>query len=249
MTQSPTFLASDGFCPLCQREAHFQSPVSWLRDHFVCDGCGSIPRERALIAVIDMLYPHWRSLEIHETSPSMPMRGASRKLLAECQGYTYSYYDSAVPLGENLPDTGFRCENIEKMTFPECSFDLFLSQDVFEHIFHPAMAIKEIARTLKPGGAAIMSVPLVRKSLNSERRAALLSNDEIEYLKPAEYHGNAIDDGTSLVTIDWGYDIASYLTIHSGLPSWIVYIDDLSRGIKAEFIEVVVVQKITAPSL
>ena len=95
----------------------------------------------------------------------------------------------------------------------------------------------------------IMTVPIVRKGLPSERRALLCPDGSVEHLKPPEYHGNPIDDKGALVTIDWGYDIAAYLAQHSKLPSWIVYLDDLSRGIRAEFIEVVVVQKTNLPAL
>jgi hypothetical protein len=239
------FLETEGFCPICQQESHFRAYTSWLRDSFVCDGCGSIPRERAFFAVIEMFYPHWRDLELHETSPSS--RGASPKLSTECPGYSYSYYDKNIPLGAVHPQNGYRCESVEAMTFSDERFDLFLSQDVFEHIFDPAKAIREISRVLKPGGAAIMTVPLVNKTLPTERRAILLPDGSVRHLKPPEYHGDPIDEDGALVTIDWGYDIVNYLSGSCGLPSWIVYIDDITRGIKAEYIEVVMVKKTIVP--
>jgi SAM-dependent methyltransferase len=194
-----------------------------------------------------MLYPGWRNLQIHETSPAI--RGASLKFKTECSRYTYSYYDKQMAIGSMHPQYGYSCENIEYMTFKDETFDLFLSQDVFEHIFNPAAAIKEIVRVLKHGGATIMTVPLVRKNLPSERRAVLRSDGSVLHLKPPEYHGNPIDDKGALVTVDWGYDIAAYLCGQTKFPSWIVYLDDLARGIRAEYIEVVVVQKGTCPSL
>src|SRR5205823_14978448 len=132
---------------------------------------GSIPRERAFFSVIEMLYPIWRDLQIHETSPAM--RAASLKLKSECPGYSYSYYNEQMVPGSVHPEECYRCENIEVMTFGDESFDLFLSQDVFEHIFHPDRAIKEIERVLKPGGAYIMTVPIVMKSATSRRRARI----------------------------------------------------------------------------
>jgi len=41
---------------------------------------------------------------------------------------------------------------------------LHLTQDVFEHMFDPAAAFREIVRTLQPGGAHVFTTPLVRKS-------------------------------------------------------------------------------------
>jgi len=242
-----TYLEAEGFCPICQRDAHFRAEQQGLRDFFFCDRCGSIPRERAFFSVIEMLHPNWRELQIHETSPMM--RAASLKLKTECPGYTYSYYNDRVVPGSTHPEKGYRCENIERMTFGTESFDLFLSQDVFEHIFHPDRAIGEIARVLKPRGAYIMTVPIVMKSASSHRRARIGANGNIVHLKDAQFHGNPIDDGGSLVTIDWGYDILSYLSFHSSLQSSMIYIDDLSRGIRAEFIDVVVCTKGASPAL
>jgi SAM-dependent methyltransferase len=194
-----------------------------------------------------MLTPSWRDLQIHETSPSI--RAASLKLKTECPGYSYSYYNEKVALGSVHQNEGYRCENIEGMMFGDESFNLFLSQDVFEHIFHPDRAIKEIERVLKPGGAYIMTVPLVKKSSTSERRARVEANGNIMYIGDAQYHGNPIDQRGTLVTIDWGYDILDYLSYHSSLQCGMIHIDDLSRGIRAEFIEVIVCRKGAVPSL
>ena len=44
------------------------------------------------------------------------------------------------------------------MTFENESFDLFITQDVFEHVMTPNKAFKEIERVLKPGGAHVFTV-------------------------------------------------------------------------------------------
>ena len=112
----------------------------------------------------------------------------------------------------------------------------------------PDKAIAEIARTLKPGGAHIMSVPIVNKDRPATRRAALQDGKVVHFAEP-EYHGNPVDDEGSLVTIDWGYDIADFLHHHSGMPTSMFVIDDLSQGIRAEYIEIVVSRKGSVPQL
>jgi hypothetical protein len=47
----------------------------------------------------------------------------------------------------------------------------------------------------------------------------------------------------SLVTFDWGYDICRHIFDASGLFTEIAWIDDLSRGIRAEYIEVLITLK------
>jgi SAM-dependent methyltransferase len=193
--------------------------------------------------VIATLYPNWRDLKIHESSPSGRW-GASGKLAAECEAYIASQYLPDVQFGSDAD--GFRSEDLEAQTFRDARFDLVITQDVFEHLFRPDKAIAEIARTLKPGGAHIMSVPVVNKSAPSRRRASLIDGQITYHLEP-QYHGNPVDPNGSLVTVDWGYDIASFLQYHSGMATNIFTIDDLAQGIRAEYIEIVVSTKAAAP--
>jgi hypothetical protein len=228
-----------GICPICEREVKFYLREYWFRDCYFCPNCGSIPRERALMEVIKTSYPDWRRAIIHESSPFY--RGASVRLRDECKHYISSQYYQGVPLGTIVNDV--RCENLEKLTFPNCSIDLHITQDVMEHVFHPAMAFSEIARTLKPGGMHIFTVPLVNKWDPSRRRARINEKGEITHILEPVYHGNPVGDGTVLVTVDWGYDICDYIFQKSGLFTQIIIIDDLSKGIRAEYIDVLVSHK------
>ena len=231
----------NGFCPICERTVTFSSSEQWFRDHLFCSGCGSIPRERALMKVINDFYPNYRNLSIHESSPGR--RGASIKLLNECKGYTTSQYFPDVTPGLNHPLYGYRCENLESLTFSDNSFDLFVTQDVMEHIFNPQKAFKEIARVLKTGGAHVFTAPLVNKTKKSECWAARNENGEIIHYQPAEYHGNPVDAKGALVTMHWGYDIAGFITQTAKTPTTIIMIDNIDLGIRAEFIDVLLSTK------
>ena len=72
------FFRHEGFCSICEKPATFSSGNEWFRDNLLCGGCGSIPRERALMKVINDYYPSYRELAIHESSPGG--KGASLKL-------------------------------------------------------------------------------------------------------------------------------------------------------------------------
>lgn len=236
----PLFLFNSGYCVTCDSETTFSAANEWLRDHYVCDKCGSIPRERAVMLCVEQHYPDWRELQIHESSPGG--RGASLKLRKNCRHYLGTHYFPDVPPGEMHP-TGYRNENLERQTFPDGHFDLVITQDVMEHIFDPAAAFQEIARTLRPGGAHIFSVPLVNKGKPSEIRAKRDKGGKVIFLKEPEYHGNPISDEGSLVTMHWGYDICDFIQESSGLCTTINYIDNVSLGIRAEYIEVLVSRK------
>jgi SAM-dependent methyltransferase len=249
-------LKSSGRCPTCLQDVDFIALEPYLRDSFQCSNCGSIPRERALMSVIEAFFPEWRKLVIHESSPSS--RGASKRLRSECEHYIASQFfpgtepGSAVPMYEEAGkkwgeqqyvSSDIRCENLEALTFADESIDLHISQDVMEHIFHPPQAFREIARTLKPGGAHIFTAPLWKKHEPSVVRARLEADGSISHLDTPVYHGNPLTEEGSLVTVDWGYDICRHIFEACGLFSHLVCLDDLSRGIRADLIEVVVTIK------
>lgn len=237
-----TIFSQRGNCPICEKAVTFTSKESWFRDHLFCLSCGSIPRERALMKVISDYYPNWRDLSIHESSPGG--RGASIKLHAECSGYTASQFFPDITPGHAHP-SGYHCENLEKLTFPDNSFDLFVTQDVMEHIFDPGAAFKEIARVLKPGGAHIFTVPLINKTKNTEVWASRDENGRTIYHHAPEYHGNPVDAKGALVTMHWGYDIAGFVVEKAKTPTVIIAIDNIDLGIRAEYIDVLISTKNT----
>ena len=59
-----------------------------------------------------------------------------------------------------------------QLPFREGSFDIVMASDVLEHIEHDREAVAEISRVLRPGGAAIISVP-AHQWLFSEHDTAL----------------------------------------------------------------------------
>jgi len=240
MSENRPFLEVRGSCPTCGPAAHFVAHDAWLRDHFICTRCGSIPRERALMAAIEMYRPEWRGLTIHEASPAQ--RGVSPLLRVQAPGYSCSYFDETRPLGISLPEFGAQNENLESMTFADGSFDMFITQDVFEHVFDPVLAIREIARVLKPGGIYLMTVPLVNRGAPSARRAAR-QGGEVVHLQEPQYHRNPATGESWLVTMDWGFDICFELSEASEMRAAMVVIDDVERGIRAEYNEVIVMEK------
>lgn len=69
----------------------------------------------------------------------------------------------------------------------------------------------------------------------------------VEFLLPAEYHGNPIADEGSLVVFEWGYDIAAYLQHHSRLSVILLQQENMNLGIAGQLTNVIVALK--QPSL
>ncbi len=225
-----------GYCPICEGSTLFIETADWLRDYYLCVRCGSIPRQRALIKTIQERYPNYRSLAIHESSPSGP---ASAKLKRTCSDYLPTQFFPDRKSGEIF--RGFRCENLEKMTFADASFDLIITQDVLEHVLNPDQAFIEIARTLKPGGAHIFTVPLYKGQQTVVR--AKEENGTIHYLEEKVFHSNPVDKDGSMVTTDWGDDLPQRIEDVSGLPTELLTFFDRSRGLDAEFLDVFISRK------
>jgi hypothetical protein len=225
-----------GYCPICEGRTVFAKTDSWLRDNYLCLRCRSIPRFRALICVLQTHFPGWRELAIHESSPGSP---SSDKLKGECKGYVGTQFFPDVPPGGFRQ--GFRCENLEHQTFEDGRFDLVVTQDVFEHLLHPARAFSEISRTLKKGGAHVFTVPWYYWQETVIR--AVEENGTIRHLKAPDYHSNPIDEKGSLVVTEWGWDLCDFIYESSGMTTTAIRISDKHQGIDAQFIEVFVSRK------
>ena len=160
----------------------------------------------------------------------------------ECKRYIAShFYPDVIPGSFHK---GYRCENLENLTFEDNSIDLTITQDVFEHVFNPKAAFQEIARTLKPGGMHIFTVPIVNKDKPTQVTAKLDENNRIVHLvENPEYHGNPISEDGSLVTNLWGYDICKFIFNATGLFTEMIYLDIIDLGIRAEYIEVLITRK------
>lgn len=225
-----------GYCPICQYWAIFIKRDKWLRDGYQCIRCHSIPRWRALIYVLETHFPNWRELRIHESSPGGT---SSEKLARECKNYVATHFFPGTRAGETID--GYRCENLESQTFSDDEFDLVITQDVFEHVLNPGKGFSEIARTLKPGGAHVFTIPWYYWKETLIR--AVEDNGAIRHIEEPDYHGNPIDPNGSLVVTEWGRDFCDFVYQHSGLSTTVIKICDKHRGIDAEFIEVFMSRK------
>jgi SAM-dependent methyltransferase len=225
-----------GFCPICERRTIFIEMTEWLRDNYICIRCNSIPRNRALIKVLQEQYPSYRAMKIHESSPG---GAASGKLKKECSNYTPTYFYPDLEPGQF--HQGIRSENLEHMTFADNSFDLVITQDVLEHVLNPDKAFKEIVRTLKPGGAHVFTVPL--HSGNKTVVRAIEQNGQVKYLENKIFHGNPIDEKGALVATDWGDDLPDYIEESTGLTTETYSFNDLHFGLKAWALDVFITRK------
>jgi SAM-dependent methyltransferase len=184
--------------------------------------------------VLDRHFAGWEELNIHESSPS-------NNLIAQyCRSYTASQFLSDTQYGGMK--NGVRCESLEQLTFADETFDIFITQDVLEHIFNPNIAAQEVMRVLKPGGIHIFTAPK-HKGLSKSHPRALANADGIQYLLEEQYHGNPVGDGRSLVTWDYGDDFEYLLCEWTKHPTTTYLTRDRNLAIDGEYLEVFVTRK------
>lgn len=106
---------------------------------------------------------------------------------------------------------------------------------------NPDRAFSEIARTLKPGGAHVFTVPWYAPKPTFIRAAEV--EGSIEYFAEKDYHGNPISEGGALVVTEWGTNLPEFILKHSGLYTTAFVTRDRNMGLDGEFIEVFVSRK------
>ena len=126
-------------------------------------------------------------------------------------------------------------------TFDDESFDIVITQDVLEHLLEPSQSIKEICRTLKPGGVHVFTVPWYY--WQETRIRARKIDGEIEYIEEPEYHANPVDEKGALVVTEWGKDLIDTIYVSSGMTTTAIRIYDRRIGVEANFIEVFLSRK------
>lgn len=140
-------------CPICKKE--FRKFLAYgsdtaLRQNVLCPYCLSLERHRLL-----WLYLHERTnffrdhLKVLHIAPEQCFHGRFKR----ARNLDYVTGDLESPLAEYHFD-------LHDIPFRENSFDVILCNHVMEHVEDDRRCMRELQRVLKPGGWAIMQVPI-----------------------------------------------------------------------------------------
>jgi SAM-dependent methyltransferase len=119
---------------------------------------------------------------------------------------TYSVFDLEVQPGEFKK--GVQCQDVQKLTYEDDSFDVCVHSEVFEHVPDDLTGFREIFRVLKKGGMTIFTVPLFNAEQTVER--AILVDGKVKHLLPPVYHNDQMR-GQVLAFRDYGRDLINRL--------------------------------------
>lgn len=139
-------------CPICEKNFRSFLPYGTVkrRDNVLCPGCLSLERHRLLWLFLKEKTNFFT--ERHELLHIAPEQ-CFYKRFREMPNIRHITADLESPLADVKMD-------IHRMPFENESFDVVLCNHVLEHVDDDALAMSEIYRVLKPGGWAVMQVPL-----------------------------------------------------------------------------------------
>ena len=207
-------LTKAGRCTVCGRPSLFLvTDLKGIRENAWCIGCGSSARNRHVAkCVVEALsgFGVARFTDLATTQSlsiyNMSAQGCFARVWGRRPHITYSEYFDDAPSGECRE--GILCQNVEQLSFDDSSFDLVVSEDVFEHVRDYRKGFWEVRRVLKLGGRHIFSVPIGLSHPTFPRFGAE-QGKEVPIL-PLEYHGDP-SRGQIPVRTSFGYDLLGFL--------------------------------------
>lgn len=142
--------------------------------------------------------PAWHAYELSSRGPLVDA------LRRRCRHLTLSEFFEDVAPGTLR--AGVRCEDVQRLSFPDACFDLVTHTEVFEHVPDDAAGWRELWRVLRPGGVMLFTVPICDAAQTVER--AVLRDGGIEHLLPPAWHSDRLrGTGRVLCFRDYGRDI------------------------------------------
>lgn len=138
-------------CPICNAEVDaFLSFGSNPRPNALCPQCGSLERHRLLWLYLNNKTNFFKREHI-------VLDIAPIKLFSDI--WSNFFQDNYISIDLSSPLAKIRMD-ITDLKFSDNYFDWIICYHVFEHIPDDRKAMQELLRALKPGGKAILQVPI-----------------------------------------------------------------------------------------
>lgn len=136
-------------CPICDFHGPFSGGPAERHEH--CPKCGSNQRARLQYLVLHELR------KTHDFSKMSALHFAPEAVFRKYFRKIFLHYETADLESRNVDHQA----DLLSLPFSDHTYDIVYASHVLEHIDDDVKAISEIRRILKPGGIAILPVPIV----------------------------------------------------------------------------------------
>ena len=140
-------------CPICRYAGPFVDvhPTTGTRENAQCPKCSAAERHRIQWLTLDRIQStiDFSRMDILHFAPE---RFLQRRLKRSFRSYT-----TADLSGQNVDHQA----DLNQLNFSNASYDFVYASHVLEHIKDDKKAISEVRRILRPGGVAVLPVPVV----------------------------------------------------------------------------------------
>jgi len=204
-----------GFCPVCGHRSLFllTDTIDKIRNHAICVRCGSVSRHRHVALTILKKFKYKNIRKLSDFGKRIDLAvfnsisfGPIVKAMGRHPHIVCSEYFDSVKSGDFKG--GVLCENFEDLSFENETFDLVISEDVFEHLKDYKKGFLEVLRVLKKGGIHVFSIPFY---FGKRTKNLFEIKNGIETpLGEIEYHGDPVRGMITTYT-HFGEDVKEFL--------------------------------------
>ncbi|SEA43271.1 class I SAM-dependent methyltransferase [Nitrosospira multiformis] len=181
-----------------------QNLVPNWRERLACPECQMNNRQRLVAKLVQQHIRERNCSRIYFMEQITPIFKWVKSNYPELEIFGSEYLGHEYSGGEVI--NGIRHEDVMNMSFETRSIDLIVSNDVFEHVPDFSKALQECARVLSSNGLMIATIPFDPNRDKSEVRAKIINN-HVNFILPAQYHGNPLSEEGCLVFHDFGWDV------------------------------------------
>ncbi len=155
----------------------------------LCQKCGSNLRSMTLAGALNEHFAHTGTLvELCSSSKVAKVRLLEINEAGNLTPYLRMFKNHTLVCYPEL--------DMQKMAFPDNTFDIVIHSDTLEHIPDPIRGLEECRRVIRPSGVLMMTIPIVPTRL-TRRRLNL----------PPSYHGATLENKPeNLVYTEYGAD-------------------------------------------
>jgi SAM-dependent methyltransferase len=152
-------------CSVCGYHGRFQTAGRPRRIDARCPKCGSAERYRLLALWLDR---HGGALREARVLHFAPEKGLTQLLKTRVGSYQSA---------DLAPGRADLVRNIEAIAEPDWSYDCIVCSHVLEHV-DDRKALREIHRVLKPGGVALIMLPVIEGWTSTYENPAVVTPEE-----------------------------------------------------------------------